>query len=879
MSVSISQWLSHLGRRLRALRHPEVLDRELNEEMRFHVESEAAELARTHGLAPDEARRRAHVAFGGAAQYTEEHRDARGFRWLADFSRDVRYAVRGLRRSPGFSVSAVLVLALGIGASTAVFSAVTAVLLDPDYDGLVAIFQQNSPTNRWTLSTVDVRAIEAQQRSFSTVGAIRSRQVTVSAGAEPQRAETGSVTSGFFRALRIRPAQGRSIEPSDEPPGSPPVAVIGNGFAIRTFGNESSALGRTLTIDGIPHTVVGVLPVGLTEMAGYRNEIWSALQLAQPDRRGPFGLRVLGRLSNGVTLDAARRDLAGISERLFPLWASSFQDREARLTPHAMRDVVLGSSQQMLSIFSAAVLLVLLIGIANIASLMLVRVTGRGHEIALRTVLGSTSGRIVRLVVTESMVLAGVGAVAGIALGAFALRILPSVVPRMPGLNEAHLDARAVAFAIGLALLAGLIVGSSPVALLLRRTPVLGLQGGGRTIGGGERSRTMRGVFVVAEFALSLPLLAGAALLLNSFLRLQQVDPGFDPRRILSVRVSLPSARFRADSSISGYWALALPLVRQVPGVLSAGLGSMLPPDETGNVNNFDLMDKPVPPGGAQPTAPWPTVTDDYFTALGVPLLDGRLFTSGDTAGAPPVVVVSRTWARHYFPDGPVLGRQLISGGCVACPRTTVVGVVGDVKYEGLGGGGGAVYDPLTAGWFRDVNLFVRTAESPGTIVDRVRAALRSVDPSVPLEDAAPMEDRLTSSMASNRHWTGLLGSFAIIAVGLAAVGIFGMISFTASARRREIGVRMALGARRSTVVSMIVRRGMGHAALGAGIGLMAAVLGTRWLEGFLYAVSASDPVTLLSVTLLLLAVAFVACWLPAWRAAGFDPVEAIRLE
>ena len=875
----MSGWMHRLGRRLRAFFHGRALDLELDEEMRFHLESEAIELARTRGLSLEEARREALIAFGGVDRYQEAHRDARGVRWLQELVSDLRYATRGLLRSPGFSLSAILVLALGIGASTAVFSAVDAVLLDRGYEGLVRVFQQNSPTNRWTLSTVDFRAIEAQQRSFTAVGALRMREVGVSAGREPERKWTGWATSGIFAAIGIRPIRGRSIEPADEPPGAPPVVILSYGYAARTFGHDSSAVGRSITIDGIVHTVVGVLPPGVRELAGFRVDVWPVLQLQQPERRGPFGLFVFGRLADGVTLDAARRDLAGISERIFPEWAASFQDREARLTPVDLRAAVLGNAGQMLGVLSAAVGLVLLIAVANVASLMLVRVTGRGQELALRTVLGATRGRLVRLLVTESTLLAAAGALLGIAVGVVALDLLAAIGPYLPRLDEARLDARAVGFAAGVALLAGIIVGAYPVILLLRGDPAPRLGQGERAVGGGRRTQALRGAFVVAEFALSLPLLAGAGLLLNSFLRLTQVDPGFDPRPILTMRVALPSARYPGDSAVSAFWSRALPRVREVSGVVGAGLVSAMPPDDDGNsINNFDLLDRPAA-GGAQPTSPWPAVTTEYFAAADIPLLEGRLFTPGDSAAAPPVVVVSRAWAQHYFPDGTVIGRRLVSGGCTSCPPTTIIGVVGDVKYDGLSGTGDAVYDPLTQAWYRDLNLLVRTTVAPAEVLPRVRAALQSVDPDVPLDDAAPMQDRLYESVAQPRHWMTLLGGFAGAALALAAVGIFGMLSYTVNTRRREIGVRMALGASQRAVVSSIVRRGMGHALLGAGMGLAAAVVGTRSLASALFDVSPTDLPTLTAVTLLLLVVALIACWLPARGAAAIDPAEAIRPE
>jgi putative ABC transport system permease protein len=875
------QWLTRIARRVRALIHETALERELDAEMQHHVAMEADDLMRTQGLEPDEARRRALVAFGGVERYKEAHRDARGVRWIGELVQDVRYAVRSLIRAPAFSISAVLVLALGIGASAAVFSAVDAVLLThlpyPHDDRLIRIYEQNSPTNRWGLSQVDLEAIEHQGHTLSAVGGVRWLDVTVSSGVNLDRARAGFATSGFFRALGVRPVRGRPIEPRDERAGAPAVVLVSHRFAMRTFGGDANAVGRTITIDGTASTIVGVLPPGANALAGLHAEIWPVLHFEPPTRRGPFGLLVVGRLADGASLTSVRRELDAISVALFDAWPS-FQDRVARLTPVPLREAILGNAGHTLGMLAAAVALVLLISVANVASLMLVRATGRWREVVLRTVLGATRGRLVRLLVTESLVLAGTGAVAGIGVGVAGLGVLKAIGPTVPRLDAAQLDARAIAFAIGLALVAGIIVGAYPVLLLLGRDAAPALRDGDRTVGAGRHTHAIRSAFVVAEFALALPVLAGAALLLNSFMRLQRVNPGFDPAHLVALRVALPSARYANDSAIAAYWARGLPLVRSVPGVVQAALGEAMPPDEVMNINNFDLIEHPVPPGGAQPTAPWVMVGRDYFRALGVPLLDGRLFTPSDT-GAAPVVIVSRAWAEHYFPDGTAIGQRLVSGGCTTCPLTTVVGIAGDVKYQGLGASADAVYEPLTQGWSRDLNLFVRTSGAPQPVVDRVRATLRSLDPGIPLDEVVPLEDRVHASIAQPRHLTTLLGGFAIAAVALAAVGIFGMLSYMVNARQREIGVRMALGAPHRAVVRMIVRRGMTHAVAGAMIGLVVALVGTRWLAGALFNVGTTDPVTLTTVTVLLLGVACIACWLPARRAAGIDPAEAIRMD
>jgi predicted permease len=872
----VTSWLARAARRFRAFANRDAFDNELDSEMRLHVALEADDIARATGVDANEARRRALVAFGGLARHREEHQDARGVRWAEEAGQDVRYAIRSLWRSAGFTMSSVLVLALGIGSTTAVFSAVDAVLLDHRYDRLAVILLRTYPS----LSTVDYRAIEEQQRSFSAVGAIRRREVAFSAGGEPEPMRVAAATSGFFRAVGIRPVRGRAIEPGDEPVGAAPVAMVTHGLAERALGGDGAAVGRTVTLDGVAHTVVGVLPAGVSELAGARADVWPVLQLAQPTRRGPFGTVVVGRLKPGVTFDAATRDVAAISKRVAAMWSDGSEDRTAVFAAVPFRTVFVGDASRMLRVFAAGVGLVLLIAVANVASLMLVRAIGRAREVSLRTVLGATRTRLVRLFITESLVLAATGAGAGIALGALGLRALVVLGPRMPGLASAHLNVRAVAFAAVLALAIGVIVGAYPIALLLRGERPNGLGGGARTVGAGRQTHAARSAFVVAQFALALPLLAVAGLLLASFVKLQHVNPGFDPTNLLTVHVSLPSARYGNDTLVAAYWTRALPLVREVPGVREAGLGTSMPPNENGDSDdNFDLIDRPVPRGAAQPNSPWPSVTPEYFAALGVRLLEGRLFVPADTGDAAPVAIVSRSWARHYYPNEPVLGRKMIRGGCTTCASTVVVGVVDDIRYEGATGTGDAVYAPLTQGWSRGLNLFVRTAGDPNEVTSRVRAALRSLDPGVPLEDIAPMQDRLMASIAQPRHWATLLGGFAAAALVLASVGIFGMLSYTVSTRRREIGVRMALGARQAAVVGMIVRRGLAHAAAGTALGLVAALVATRSVGTVLFGVTPHDPRTLAEVTVALLVVALVASGLPARRAAAIDPVDAIRLE
>src|SRR5687768_12560093 len=590
-----------LGRRFDALMHGDEIDRDVDEEMRLHVALEAEEISRVEGVPPDEARRRALVAFGGLTQYQEEHRSVRGVRWLEHPMRELRQATRGLMRSPGFTLAAVGVLALGIGSTTAVFTAVNAVLRNPNHDDLAIIFYRGFPS----LSTVDYRAIEEQQRSFAAVGAMRGGEAAFRARGDPERVQVGRVTSGFFRAVGVRPAAGRLIEPRDEPVGAERVAVVSHALAERALGGAAAAIGQRVSLDGFAHTVIGVLPPS-RELLITRSDIFPALQLAPPTRRGPFGMLVVARLTSGATFESATRDVTGISERVFPLWSPAAGDRTARYEATPIRTAALATQSRMLRIFGAAVALVLLIGVANVASLMLVRAIGRSREVSLRAVLGASPLQLVRMFVTESALLCGAGALVGIAVGYLALRALVAIGPAMPGLSTSSLDSRAVLFAAGVAVLAGIVVGSYPAVMLLRKGHV-GLSSGDRTIGGGRGTRMLRSGFVVAQFALALPLLAVSGLLVLSFVRLQQVDPGFDPANLLTVRVSLPTGQYGDSTAIAAYWARALPRVREVAGVRSVGLGSSTPPDDFGNSNdNFNLIDRPAPPGTAEPNGPWP---------------------------------------------------------------------------------------------------------------------------------------------------------------------------------------------------------------------------------------------------------------------------------
>ncbi|HEX4632875.1 MAG TPA: ADOP family duplicated permease [Gemmatimonadales bacterium] len=873
--------LTDLVERVRALVFGRRWSRDLSDEMRFHVDQDVAARVRA-GADPATARREALLAFGGVERFQEETRDSTGVRPLQDLTADVRFALRSLRRNPGFTATATGVLAIAIGATAAVFCVVHAVLLAdlpyPHPDRLVRIYNQNSPTNIWSLSVVDVQALREDHRSFDTFGALRFASFALSGAGEPEQLRGARVSSGFFSGLGVHAEFGRLTSPSDEASGAPPVVVVTDDFARSHFGTAPGAVGKTLNLDGVPSSIVGVLPRGVDDLAGFRSPVWASLKLPIPTRRGPFGYVGIARLKPGVTPAEAGQELRALAGRVFTQWQASFQDQNARYSAFELQRTIIGDSDRQLTLFAGAVVLVLLVAIANVATLMLVRGTARAHELAVRATLGASRPRLARLVIAECLVLTAGATVAGLGLAALAVRGIGSIAPDLPRADAIAVDLPTILVAIGVGIGAGLLISISPVAGVLRGS-LAEWKSDARRSGGTREAHTIRGILVAAEFALAVPLLLAAALLGSSFLRLQEVDPGYNPDRGFSIALNLPASRYPDSLSVVAFWRNAMTRVTETPGVLAAGLTTSPPPDNGGDVNNFNLLAHPVANGRAEPVAPWPIVSPGFFKALDLSLLEGRLITDADTGATSPVIVVSRSWANHYFPNEPVIGQRLISGGCTTCPADVVVGVVGDVKYEGLAGSGEGVYTPFVLnGVIRNATLIVRTSASPESFMKPVTEALRGLDPQIPLA-ATPLRRGLRQALADPGRWTSILGAFAVTALGLSAIGIFGLMSYVVRRQRREIGVRLALGAEPRRIAGMIVGRGMRYVAAGTLVGLGLALLEARWIGALLYGVAPRDPTIILSVTVLLVGAALVACLLPGIRAARIRPLEAIAAD
>jgi putative ABC transport system permease protein len=601
------------------------------------------------------------------------------------------------------------------------------------------------------------------------------------------------------------------------------------------------------------------------------------MQLAEPERRGPFFFNTVARLKPGVPMARAADDLSVISQRIFPLWQQGFQDETARLTPKSLHAAIVGNAGDFLWIAFGAVLVVLLIALANIANLVLMRATERAQQLAVCAALGASRRRLARLSIIESLLLCLSGAVAGIGLAALLLELYRTLGPDLPRLAEVAIDPEVMAFAGITGLASGLIFGTIPLLFDGAGNGKLVLQKTQHASAGRGQQRIRNGL-VAVEFALALPLLIAAGLLTSSLIQLQRVDPGFEADHVLTAHLRLLETRYPDVSDRLRFWERALPELANIPGVLAAGLADGVPPDSPGSYNNFELVGRPSAQG-VQPMSPWTAVTPGFFAALGVRLLDGRGFDARDNPDSMPAVLVSEAWAKHYFPGESAVGKQLYEGGDMSEP-VTVVGVVSDVKFDGLGHPGESVYGPISQGWPNNpVYLYLRSAADPLALVEPLWATLRRLDPSLVPADVTPLASRVRNSLTDQRHWAVVIAGFALSAVLLSAVGMFGVLAYYVSRQHKEIGIRLALGADARRILRMVMRRGFGSALAGMLAGAVLAQFMMRGLESLLFEVERIDSLIVVGGVALLAAIAFAACWLPARRAAHVDAMEALRYE
>jgi putative ABC transport system permease protein len=789
---------------------------------------------------------------------------------------DLRYAARALRKSPGFTAIAALTLALGVGATTAIFSVVNAVMLRPlpftEPDRLVRIWENNLERGWSTFAVSHPNFLDwrSQSRAFESLAATTNAGFTWTSKGEAEVIQGLRVTATFLPTLKISPALGRNfLDDEDRPGGNTRVVLLGDGFWRRAFGADPNIVGQPITLNSQPHTVIGVLPPSFRW--GTNNDMLAPLAPDPARNRADHRLAVFGRVAAGSSIDQARAELEALAARLAQQFPES--NKGWGIVVNSFYDwLIPETTRRSLLVLLGAVALVLLIACVNVVNLLLARASGRQRELSIRVAMGASRLRVVRQLLFEAALIAVVAATIGIAIAFASTRLLVALGPgSVPRLDELSIDARVFAFAILVALSMMLIFAGVPAIHAARQDPQDGLRADGRSVTSGSGRRRIRAALTIGEVALSVALLIGAGLLMRSFARLQQVDPGFSVSGLMTARVSLPVNAYPNSAFRRAFYERFLDDLRGRAGIQAAAISSG--PPLSGDFTGGDVR-LPTQTNDEAGSANWRLVGPGYFATLGIPIR-GREFTMQDTIEGPPVAIISAALAKKYFPNDDPIGRTLLMRSFTDDPHT-IVGVAGDVRTFGLDAEAGFVfYGSATqyAGW----NPMTLVWRSPVRSADTVRASLRAIDPNVPISTIESMDTLIDRSMGPRRFNLYLLGAFAAVSLTLAALGLFGVMAYLVAQRTREIGVRLAVGATRGEVFRLILGRGMALAAIGAAGGVGAALGLTRLMETLLFSVSRTDPITFVAVPAALIVVAGLACYLPARRAMKVDPVVALR--
>jgi putative ABC transport system permease protein len=800
---------------------------------------------------------------------------------------DLRYGARALLKNPGFALIAVVTLALGIGANTAIFTVVNAALLRGlpyrEPDRLVHLWEMTPQKEfpRREASYPDFLDWR-QSQSFEAMAAYTGGGFTLTGRGAPEMIQGARGSADFFKALGVEPIIGRAFQPGEDSPGADNVVLLSYGLWQRRFGGDSAVVGESLTLNGSPYTVIGVLPPNFQFAPRGGAEMWTPFvpSATQLSRRYMHGTNVIGRLKPGVSIEQATAEMRLIGERIVAQHAESHTGTGIQLVP--LHEEIVGGVRPILLALLCAVGFVLLIVCANIAGLTLVRAAGRAPEIAIRMALGATRARVTRQLLTESIMLAVIGGAAGLLLARWGIDALIAAIPEtrlsmMPYLRGLRLDGSILAFTAGLSLLTGIVFGLAPAFQATRRELSESLKTGGKSPG--VARQRLRNGLVVTEIALALVLLVGAGLMTKSLLRLMAVDPGFRTENLFMIGVILPAAKYTEDSKVATFHQQLLARMESLPGAQGAATVGVLPL-VGGNTTRFIVEGEPIPPPGQQTEANLRDVSVGYFSTMGIPLINGRHFSERDNAGAPGIVIVNQTLARRVFPNGNAVGRRLIFTGDDRTP-IEIVGVVGDEKVNGLDARTTAVvYYPFLQAPNRFTNLIVRAPDAAG-LAAAIRKEGLLLEPELTFVGGMTIERLMENLPATfaRRYPAYLIGIFAVIALTLAAIGIYGVISYSVGQRTREIGLRMALGAHRRDLLKLVLKQGMTLAATGVAIGLAAAFGLTRLMTGLLFGVDATDPGTFAGIAALLLMVALLSCYIPARRATRVDPMIALRCE
>jgi len=892
--------LNKLKTKLRALLRKSEMERELDEELRDHVDRQTEQNLRL-GMNPEEARDAARKAFGGMDQAKERSRDARGVRRLEEFWQDLRYGARMLWKNPGFTLIAVLTLALGIGANTAIFSVINSVLLRPlafqDPDRLLMIWTDN-PTyqlgfHEFPAANADLPEWRATATSFEQLAAFQSNPADLSDSGDPEQVGGAEVTANLLPLLGVQPLLGRNLSAEEEQPGRDRVALLSYPLWQRRFGGDREILGKSITVNGTQRTVIGVLPEGFhfpraTEMPqSYhlleKTDLWTPLARDAGYWSKRFQRQfvpIVGRLKASVTQAQAQAEMDGIAARQARDYPQTHDGWRVWLTP--LFNQVVGPSRTPLLVLLGAVGFLLLIACVNIASLLLARAAARRREIAVRAALGAGRARIIRQLLTESLLLAALGGGLGLLLGYWALDVLLSFIPpTVPRLQEISLDAQVLLFTTLISMLTGALFGLIPALQASKVNLAEALKDAGRANSSGRGVRS-HSLLVTAEVALAAVLLVGAVLMLQSFHRLLGVDPGFKPEGVATFEVSFPSVRYPDSGRRRQFIEQACARLSSLPGARSAGAISSLPLSGNEWMEYLAVEGAPPAPRGKEPLAEDHAITPRYFETMGVSLISGRNFDATDVAGKPLVAIVNETLARQLFPAGNAVGKRIKRVLQGDQDWRTIVGVVRDVRGFALESQARLqLYIPYAEDpYHKMMAMVVRAdAEALPSLRGAMQQEFKRLDAAQPMANFRTMPEMIAKAVARPRFITLLLGLFAAAALMLTVVGLYGVVAYGVNQRTREIGIRMALGAQRENVLALVIGQGMGPALVGVAIGMVSAFGLMRLLAGQLYEIKATDPATFGIVALGLLFVSLAACYIPARRAAKINPIVALHNE
>src|SRR6266540_313360 len=878
--------------RLRALFFKSRLEEELDEEVRFHLEREIEEnIAR--GIGPEEARMAALRSFGGVERVKEESRDERGVRFLEEVWQDLRYGGRMLWKNPGFTLVAVITLALGIGANTAIFSVVNGVLLRPlpyyEPERLVMVWadrpilQAQIGMPDFPVAVADFVDWRNQNHVFEQMAALRTQRMNLTGGGEPESVIGLRASAGLFTLLGARFTTGRAFLPEEDRAGADRVVVISHGLWRQRYGADPKLIGQKIMLDNEAYTVIGVTAPDfqfprrgeVPSYFGVSTTVYLYMPIAftpaQLNDRLSSYLGVIARLNPGVSVGPASAEMNAIARRLTEQYPQTNTDKGVRLT--LLHQQAVGKARTALLVLLGAVGFVLLIACANVANLLLARAAGRQKEMAIRASLGASRWRIVRQLLTESLLLALSGGAAGLLLAWRGVDLLLAIAPdNLPRAYDIRLDTRVAGFTLLGSLLTGIVFGLLPALQASKTNLSETLKEGGREATGLLRRR-LRGSLIVSELALAFVLLMGAGLLIRSFVSLTEVDPGLDPRRVLTMTIMLPPAKY-VGSQAADFFQQTLERVRTLPGVEAAATVNPLPLSGAHASSGFSIEGRPSPTDQTF-NAGVRIIIPGFFKTFRVPLVNGRLLAESDAANATPVVVINESLARNYFANEDPLGKRITLDA-----TRVIVGVVGDVKHSALDEEAKPeIYGPMAQSPTPFMSLAVRASSDPMQMVAAVRGQVWAVDKDQPVSNIETMERLMAKSVAPRRFNLLLLGVFALVGLALAGVGLYGVISYTVTQRTREIGVRMAMGAQRGDVLRLVIGEGMKLAFIGALLGLGGALALTHLLKTLLFGVSATDPLTFIAIAAALIIVALLACWIPANRAAKVDPMIALRID